>query len=172
MIKNCTNQLLNNARDLQMKQLGDTHVFKSEIDGDGHSEIDIKIENIENVVNYHIENDNQLHKVVECGAEFRWKNVLVRHVRSKHRGVKYSCNQCEYQATQKGSIKIHKESKHEGLKYSCNQCNYQATQQGHLERHKLSKHEDVKYSCDHCVYQASYKTNLRKHKISQHNLLM
>ena len=42
---------------------------------------------------------NQLHKCGECGAGYRWKSHLVQHIRSKHEGIKYSCNQCEYQAT-------------------------------------------------------------------------
>merc|ERR1711952_128939 len=29
----------------------------------------------------------------------------------------------------------HIQYKHEGVKYACNQCNYQATQQGHMRRH-------------------------------------
>ena len=40
--KNRTDEFLINARDLQMKQLADTHVIKSEIEGDGHSDIVIK----------------------------------------------------------------------------------------------------------------------------------
>ena len=57
---------------------------------------------------------NQLHKCGECGAGFRRKDSRAKHIRSKHEGVKYSCNQCEYQATQQGDLKRHKQSKHNG----------------------------------------------------------
>jgi hypothetical protein len=34
---------------------------------------------------------NQLHTCGECGAGYKWKKYLVRHIRSKHEGVRYSC---------------------------------------------------------------------------------
>ena len=40
------------------------------------------------------------------------------------------------------TLKTHKQSMHEGVKYSCNQCEYQATNQGNLKRHKQSHHKD------------------------------
>ena len=91
---------------------------------------------------------NQLHKCGEYGAGYRWKKHLLRHIRSKHEGVKYSCNQCEYHATQQGHLKKHKQAIHEGVKYLCNHCEYKATQQGQLKNHKQAIHEGVKYSCD------------------------
>jgi hypothetical protein len=42
---------------------------------------------------------------------------------------------------------LHTRTKHEGIVYSCNQCDYKATQQANLKRHQQSKHEGVKYSC-------------------------
>ena len=68
-----------------------------------------------------------------------WQGVHA-HIRSVHEGVKYACHQCDYQATQQGSLTIHIQSLHEGVKYACNQCEYQATQHGHLTRHIQSKH--------------------------------
>ena len=38
---------------------------------------------------------NQLHKCGEFGAGYIWKKHVLRHIRNKHEGVKYSCNQCE-----------------------------------------------------------------------------
>ena len=37
-------------------------------------------------------------------------------------------------------MKSHIKSKHEGVKYACNQCDYQASQRGHLTSHILYKH--------------------------------
>ena len=31
----------------------------------------------------------------ECKLEFKYKQSLVQHIRSKHEGVKYSCDTCE-----------------------------------------------------------------------------
>ena len=45
---------------------------------------------------------------------------MKKHIQSKHEGIKYPCNQCDYQATKQGSLQTHIQSKHEGIKYPCN----------------------------------------------------
>ena len=32
--------------------------------------------------------------------------------------MKYKCNECDYQATEKGSLKKHNKSIHQGIKYN------------------------------------------------------
>ncbi len=61
------------------------------------------------------------------------------HYRSKHEGVQYPCNHCDYEATTQGDLKRHILAKHEGIKYPCNHCDYEATTQGDLKRHTLAK---------------------------------
>ena len=39
-------------------------------------------------------------------------------------------------------------SEHEGVKYPCNQCDYQATTEGHLQSHILVKHRETVLKCD------------------------
>ena len=56
------------------------------------------------------------------------KSDLFQHIKSKYEGVKYACDQCDYQATQQSYLKYHIKSKHEGVKYACNQCHQQFTQ--------------------------------------------
>ena len=56
---------------------------------------------------------------------------------SVHENVKYPCNQCDFKATLKSSLKRHQTSVHENIKYPCNQCEYKATQQSSLKAHKL-----------------------------------
>ena len=80
----------------------------------------------------------------------------------------YSCDQCEYTATQHGHLKTHKQAKHEGIRYPCDQCEYAATHLANLKRHIESKHEGIRYSCDQCEYVATNLRNLRKHKKSIH----
>ena len=46
---------------------------------------------------------------------------------SSTKGVKFSCDQCDYKATRKGSLKTHIQSVHEKVRYSCNQCDHQAS---------------------------------------------
>ena len=59
-------------------------------------------------------------------------------------------------------------SVHEGVKYSCKQCDYKASQSGHLTTHKMSVHEGVKYSCNHCDLKFSVLGNLNRHQMSVH----
>ena len=69
---------------------------------------------------------------------------LSRHIRSIHKGVKYPCNRCEYQATRQYSLKRHIQSKHEGVKYACNQCDYQSCEY-HGSKEALRYHMKIKH---------------------------
>ena len=46
----------------------------------------------------------------ECGKVFSQKSHMVTHYRSKHEGIKYPCNQCDYQALQQGNLQTHIQS--------------------------------------------------------------
>ena len=64
-----------------------------------------------------------------------FETLFIQLLATVHKGVKYACNQCDQQFTQRGSLKTHIQSVHEGVKYPCNQCTYQATRKGHLTEH-------------------------------------
>ena len=105
---------------------------------------------------------------VNRSYEYSGSRQLSRHKESAHLGVKYSCNQCDYQFTQQGSLTKHIHSKHEGVKYACDQCDHQATRQDCLTVHVQSKHEGVKYACDQCDKQFTQKANLSTHIKKKH----
>jgi len=88
----------------------------------------------------------------------------------------HACPHCDYQATQKGTLKRHIQSVHDGIKYPCLHCDYQATQEGSLKRHIQnvhdgikSVHDGIKYPCLHCDYQATEKGTLKRHIQSVHD---
>ena len=60
---------------------------------------------------------------------------LKKHQKTKREGVRYSCDLCEYNATQKGNLKKHQQSQHEGVRYQ-----YQTTQRESLKVHQQSQH--------------------------------
>ena len=106
----------------------------------------------------------------QCDYQASYKSDLAKHIKSIHGGIQYNCGQCPYQATRKVSLKLHIKSKHEGVKYPCNYCDYQATQQSNLTLHIQSKHEGIRYSCPHCNFQARRQRVLRTHIRKRHNL--
>ena len=76
---------------------------------------------------------------------------------SVHKGIKYQCDECDYQATQEGNLKVHKQSKHLELKYPCSLCDYQATAKRSLTRHIKSVHE--KFDKKNCGYKLKKNFN-------------
>ena len=48
-------------------------------------------------------------------------------MKSKHEGIKYPCQQCDYQATDPSALRKHTKGKHEGTKYPCQQYDYKGT---------------------------------------------
>ena len=63
---------------------------------------------------------------IECQRVFNSQPALIYHKKSRHEGVKYTCDQCDYHVTTQSTLKRHIQSKHEGIHYACNQCDYQA----------------------------------------------
>ena len=81
--------------------------------------------------------------------------------------------QCDYQTTQKSSLKTHVQSYHpECVKYACNQCDSQFRYPSDLTQHiKSQHHEGVKYTCNQCDKQCTTLNNLRTHIKSKHKVL-
>ena len=59
---------------------------------------------------------------------------------------------------------LHYRSKHKEVKYPCNQCDYQTTTQSSLQVHITAKHSDTVLKCDSCNYQTKWSTHYYKHK--------
>ena len=88
---------------------------------------------------------------------------LLTHKQTDHQGVKYACDQCDFQTTQQGHLTVHKQSKHEAEKYACNRCDKKFTLQSSLIRHFKSQHQIVRYACNQCDYQAKLQCYLHQH---------
>ena len=50
-------------------------------------------------------------------SSFYWKGLIMRHDKSWHEGVMFSCDQCDYKARLKGSLSKHMKSIHKGLQF-------------------------------------------------------
>ena len=53
---------------------------------------------------------------VYCEHKAKVKGSLRTHVKIVHKGVKYPCDQYDYQATEKSNLQIHIQYKHDGIK--------------------------------------------------------
>ena len=104
----------------------------------------------------------------QCDYQATHQISLTRHIRSKHEGIRYACSQCDHQFSLSGNLNAHIQSKHEGVKYACDQCDQQFTQQSSLTTHIQSRHEGIKYACDQCDYQVKQQRNLTRHIQSKH----
>ena len=60
----------------------------------------------------------------------------------------------------KTNLKTHKKSKHEGIRYPCDMCDFAGSTSSNLKVHKEAKHEGIRNPCDICEYAASTAYNL------------
>ena len=81
----------------------------------------------------------------KCGKVFSRKDHLVQHHRSIHEGIKYPCNQCDYQATEKAKLRQHIAGKHSDTILQCELCGYQTKWRVHYNAHKKT-HKTVSNS--------------------------
>ena len=107
----------------------------------------------------------------QCDHKATQKGDLKKHIDSVHGDVWYSCDQCDYKTKWKGNLKAHKDSLHGDVWHSCDQCDYKTKWKGNLKAHLDSVHGDVWHSCDQCDYKSKWKGNLKKHIDSLHGLL-
>ena len=102
----------------------------------------------------------------QCDYQTAYQAGLHYHIQSKHEGD--ACDQCEYQAKRQDILTAHINNKHDGIRYACDQCDHKLSTQGGLTVHIKSKHEGVKYACDQCDHQVTQLSNLKVHIKSKH----
>ena len=56
---------------------------------------------------------------------------------------KISCNDCKLMYNTTAGFVLHRKSIHEGIKYKCDKCNYEGTQKGNLKTHRKVKHGQI-----------------------------
>ena len=75
----------------------------------------------------------------QCGKDFVTQQVLKTHIESVHEGIMYDCNQCDYQATEKSSLRRHI-NRHNGNEYKCQLCEFKTRRKGYFNTHIKSMH--------------------------------
>ena len=117
------NEFMNIAKDLEVKELSKDDESNEEFDISEADNVDKSMHDNQtrsvsstndelldlNIPEYDDSNDrkvvanSQSYNCQDCEAVFTTKNGLQYHYRSKHTGVTYSCDECDYKATQQSS---------------------------------------------------------------------
>ena len=77
---------------------------------------------------------------------------------------------CDFKGLSIGSLKQHKENKHLGIRYACNDCSYQASDKSSLSRHERIIHngETNNIKCNLCPFKTSYRNHFNYHMDKNH----
>ena len=86
---------------------------------------------------------------------------------SQNEGRQFPCNRCDKHFVQRKHLYEHIRNVHEGIKFSCNDCGFEAIRKT-LLRHIQNVHEGIKYPCDFCDFIATRKDKLYTHKKNKH----
>ena len=112
----------------------------------GYCEYKIASSKIMNIHNRTLYGKEEKYNYHICGCQVSNKIDLATRKKIVHKGVKYLCRQCNYQATSKCNLAEYKMVLvYNGVKYHYRKYNYEAITKGSLVRHKRSVHEGVKY---------------------------
>ena len=121
--------------------------------------------NLENKVNLE---KPQMTECQQCGKKYFDKSGLLRHIKSKHKGIKHLCHFCPYKSSHPYDVKIHIRSVHEGGKYYCKLCSAEFKFKSGLSSHTKSVHDGIRYPCNYCDFKAKHANGLRYHEKAQH----
>ena len=116
----------------------------SEVSGDSYSgtfEVDTENEeNIDDGASSTKEEDEELE--LKNKTKEITKKLNRTEDKSKPQGIGYACNQCDKKYSKRRELKQHIESTHGRLKFPCQHCQYQATNKSHLIC-KSCKYRDI-----------------------------
>jgi len=108
-----------------------------------------------------------------CGAKFKVKSYLQRHVKSHDPGSKkYECDICGDKFTRPYLVLQHQEFTHrKNLPFKCPECGKCLRSKTFLKIHLRSVHSKEKpFPCEVCGFRSSRVDNLNIHRIKVHNL--
>ena len=84
---------------------------------------------------------------------------------------KVQCPDCNKILSTKKRLKVHIQSKHEGMRWPCNQCDFKAWERCTLNSHYRTVHQfdqPIKFKCVNCDYETLHKGDLNVHTKKHH----
>ena len=70
-----------------------------------------------------------------CGKTTSRK-YLETHIAQQYLGIRFGCDNCDYQASSKICLKLHVNQRHLGIRYGCNKCDHKAITKAGLKLHR------------------------------------
>ena len=74
---------------------------------------------------------------------------------TKHKVIRFDCDQCVYQGTDEDKLGVHKKKAHEAMVHACDQCHFNSSTLGELNEHVDTKHtpqKNILYQhCESCI---------------------
>ena len=104
----------------------------------------------------------------ECKKTFHSVAGLQLHYRSIHKKIKYPCDFCDYQGTQKCSLAKHIKAVHAKDYEICQYCPYEAPSKPEIRKH-MAKHHPTNFPCTLCDFKGSIAGDLKQHIEQSHN---
>ena len=105
----------------------------------------------------------------KCGIRSKNGVEAEKHKQANHIGIKYTCNQCDFESEILKEIDTHHQNeKHQGMKFQCRFCKYKASCRGNLKIHRQAMHDGQTYKCDECEFTASTRRTVGWHKKAKH----
>lgn len=115
--------------------------------------------------------DERKHGCTRCGARFKMRGDLQRHVRTVHEGKKqHVCPTCNRTFGHSGHLNRHIESMHlNRRKHECKLCGDRFYQASHLQSHISHVHDRKKpFECHICALRLATESGLRNHLRNLH----
>ena len=119
------------------------------------------------------DHEEQKKKCKDCDYFSCWKKVD-KHMSTIHntyfKNGLYHCEQCSYQTTKPGNIKIHKNRTHNSTLFPCDHCDYKNKSKSAVKNHTDDKHFGITYQCLSCDFIGKTKKKLWSHKEKEHKM--
>jgi len=172
------NDFLNVAQSLEIqgittKVMSDENVTSNEFDTTENEFESLKSEPENDTEDNGSINDTSIFNCDHCKSQFAGEGYLIKHIQTKHQGVKYVSNgyfvaNRQFYQTKHENMFLRKQIEVQGKSHACNKCDKKYGTASHLKDHVLAKHTSVRYDCNYCDYKASYQNGLKKHIQSIH----
>ena len=113
------------------------------------------------------EEDYKLKKCTLCQKQYTTKIGLIQHVSAVHKGLRFSCDECDYKTTVEQYVQRHKLSQHRKLKHQCPQC-FGLFSKGGLSIHIKAVHKKETFQCEQCGFSTRCNSTLKNHRDYYH----